>query len=85
MDADSIEKFLASNTKKSETVNIHFKDRSTITGIFINLRDYDELKAKNFWRVVNSKKLELWKKTKDINLSRLFSGSGFTRLSAATK
>lgn len=85
MDAESIEKFLDTNTKKSEAINIHFKDRSTITGIFINTRDYKELKAKNFWRVVNTKNLELWKQTKDINLSRLFNGSGFTRLSTTTR
>lgn len=85
MDAASIEKFLSVNAKKAGAVNIHFKDRSTVTGIFINMRDYDELKAKNFWRVVNSKNLEQWKQTRDINLSRLFNGSGFTRLSTATK
>ncbi|AHF17108.1 hypothetical protein [Niabella soli] len=85
MDAASIEKFLATNTKKAGTINIHFKDRATVTGIFINTRDYDELKAKNFWRVVHTKNLERWKQTKDINLSRLFSGSGFTRLSAAAQ
>lgn len=85
MDAASIEKFLTNNEQKSDTVNIHFKDRSTVTGIFINTRDYSELKAKNFWRVVNFKNLQLWKQTKDVNLSRLFNGSGFTRLSTANK
>ncbi|MFT4093989.1 MAG: short-chain dehydrogenase [Niabella sp.] len=85
MDAESIEKFLTANIKKADTINIHFKDRSTVTGIFINTRDYEELKAKNFWRIVSSKNLQLWERTKDVNLSRLFSGSGFTRLSATAK
>ncbi|WP_018629104.1 hypothetical protein [Niabella aurantiaca] len=85
MDAESIEKFLTTNAKRSGVVNIHFKDRSTVTGSFISARDYDELKAKNFWRVVHSKNLQQWERTRDINLSRLFSGTGFTRLSAATK
>lgn len=85
MDAESIEKFLATHKKKSGVVNIHFKDRSTVTGFFINARDYDELKAKNFWRVVHSKNLPQWEQTKDINLSRLFSGTGFTRLSVTAK
>ncbi len=82
MDAESIEKFLTTNTRGEKAVNIHFKDRSAVTGIFISMRDYDELRAKNFWRVVNAKNLELWEQTKDINLSRIFNGSGFTRLSA---
>ncbi|MCD2424071.1 short-chain dehydrogenase [Niabella pedocola] len=85
MDVNAIEKFLTSATKNTGAVNIHFKDRSTVTGIFINSRDYDELKAKNFWRVVSSKNVQLWERTGDVNLSRLFSGSGFTRLSAAAK
>ncbi|MBO9591516.1 MAG: short-chain dehydrogenase [Niabella sp.] len=85
MDVQAIEKFLTSATKNTGAVNIHFKDRSTVTGIFINSRDYDELKAKNFWRVVSSKNVQLWERTGDVNLSRLFSGSGFTRLSAAAK
>ncbi|MCF3110880.1 short-chain dehydrogenase [Niabella sp. CC-SYL272] len=85
MDVHAIEKFLASATKNAGAVNIHFKDRSTVTGIFISSRDYEELKAKNFWRVVSSKNLQQWERTRDVNLSRLFSGSGFTRLSAAAK
>lgn len=85
MDTSSIEKFLDINSAKPKVVNVHFKDRSTVTGIFVALRDFDELKAKNFWRVVNVKNLEQWEKKKDVELSRLFNGSSFTRLSAASK
>ncbi|WP_346237532.1 short-chain dehydrogenase [Niabella insulamsoli] len=85
MDVTSIEKFLDSKSANPKVVNVHFKDRSTITGVFVELRDYDELKAKNFWRVVNVKNLEQWEKRKDVELSRLFNGASFTRLSAPTK
>jgi len=81
MDIASIEKFLDTNAKNAKIVNVHFKDRSTVTGIFVALKDHTELKAKNFWRLVNSKNVEQWKKTKDVELSRLFNGAAFTRLS----
>jgi hypothetical protein len=43
--------------------------------------DYDELKSKNFWRIVSNSHLDEWKQTKDINLTRVFNGVSFTRLS----
>jgi len=81
MDIDSIEKFIDTNAKEAKIVNVHFKDRSTVTGIFVALKDYSELKAKNFWRLVSAKNVEEWKKNNDIELSRLFNGAAFTRLS----
>lgn len=83
MDIGSIEKFLDTNAKETKIVNVHFKDRSTVTGIFVALKDYSELKAKNFWRLVSAKNVEQWKKNKDVELSRLFNGAAFTRLSIA--
>ena len=85
MDTSSIEKFLDLSAAKPKVVNVHFKDRSTVTGIFVALRDFDELKAKNFWRVVNVKNIKQWEQKKDIELSRLFNGASFTRLSANSK
>jgi hypothetical protein len=84
MDSLSIEKFLETKTT-AKVVNVHFKDRSTITGLFVNLRDYNELKAKNFWRVVNVKNMKLWEQTGDVELSRLFNGASFTKLTASPK
>ncbi len=81
MDIVSIEKFLDTDTKDTKVVNVHFKDRSTVTGIFVALKDYSELKAKNFWRLVSAKNVEQWKKTRDVELSRLFNGATFTRIS----
>jgi hypothetical protein len=81
MTVELIEKFVANKIKKGESVNIHFKDRQTVTGLFIHSVDYDELKSKNFWRIINNQNLARWEETKDMNLARLFNGASFTRLS----
>ncbi|HLO39192.1 MAG TPA: hypothetical protein VK173_11900 [Lacibacter sp.] len=83
MTNDMIEKFIETKSRENSKVNIHFKQRDTVKGIFIRNHDYDELKSKNFWRIVSESKLEEWKKTKDNNLARIFNGAEFTRLSEA--
>jgi uncharacterized membrane protein YheB (UPF0754 family) len=83
MTNDMIEKFIETKARENSKVNIHFKQRDTVKGIFIRNHDYDELKSKNFWRIVSESKLEEWKKTKDNNLARIFNGAEFTRLSEA--
>lgn len=81
MAPEMIEKFIQPKIASNTTVNIHFKDRGTVTGIFIHARDYNDLKAKNFWRIVNEPNVQKWKETKDENLARIFNGASFTRLS----
>jgi hypothetical protein len=81
MSPEMIEKFVENKGRKDVAVNIHFKERSTITGLFIQSADYHELKSKNFWRVVSSARIEEWNKTKNIDLARIFNGMSFTRLS----
>lgn len=80
MTSEMIEKFVAARISNEETVKIHFKDRQFVTGLFIQTTDYSELKSKNFWRIVSNERVDAWKKTKDIHLSRLFNGASFTRL-----
>ncbi len=80
MTPDKIEEYLEQKGRKDIPVNIHFKDRNTITGIFIRSNDYAELKSKNLWRIVSSTYLDEWKKTKNENLARIFNGMVFTRL-----
>ena len=81
MTAEMIEKFLDSKNIDGKPINIHFKERSTIAGIFIKGRDYEEMKSKNFWRIVNANVAADWDKTKDMSLSRLYNGLSFTKLS----
>jgi hypothetical protein len=81
MTNDLIEKYVAPRHEKEKEIKIFFKQRSTITGIFIKANDYDELRSKNFWRIVTHSSVETWKKTKDVNLAKIFNGMEFTRLS----
>lgn len=81
MTFDMIEKFLDHHSRKGSLVNIHFKERNTISGMFVMEGDYEDLKSKNFWRIVNFAHVDEWKKTKNVNLTRVFNGISFTRLS----
>ena len=83
MTNEQIEKFLSADMKSNALIRISFKTRNSITGIFIHTPDFDELKSKNFWRIVSAANLEQWQKSKDFNLCRMFNGAEFTKLSVA--
>ena len=53
MTNDMIEKFIETKNRENSQVNIHFKQRDTVKGVFIRNNDYDDLKSKNFWRIVS--------------------------------
>lgn len=80
MTNEQIEKYIDTKKQKQNPVSIHFKDRQPVSGIFIQLADFSELKSKNLWRFVSSRHIEEWNKTHDHNLSRIFNGISFTRL-----
>ncbi len=80
MDIEKIERYIEASIRNNMTINIHFRGRSTLTGLFIRSNDYDELKSKNFWRVVPVSRLQKWLETSDINLARIFNGASFTSL-----
>jgi hypothetical protein len=80
MTNDQIEKFVASKKFPQESAKIHFKTRNAVIGVFIKTADYDDLKSKNFWRIVSGSNLESWRKTQDNNLARIFNGAEITRL-----
>jgi len=77
----AIIKHVETKAKADKPLNIHFRQRDTIRGLFIKSEDYDDLKAKNLWRIVANANIEVWEKTKDVNLARIFNGVEFTRLS----
>jgi len=83
MTNEQIEKFLGADLKGSSLVRISFKTRNSIVGIFIRTPDFNELKSKNFWRIVSEKNFEQWEKSKDFNLVRMFNGAEFTKLAIA--
>ena len=81
MNVELIEKFIKDPGRKGTIVNIHFRDRNTVNGVFIYGKDYDELKSKNLWRIVSQVNESKWREDHDINLTRIFNGVSFTRLS----
>ena len=82
MTQDQITNFLLPNHLAPKQVKINFKNRNPVVGQFIELKDFQELKEKNFWRVVTEKNLDAWKKSRDMNLVKIFNGSEFTKLLA---
>jgi len=82
MTSEQIDKFLTPEILATKQVKVSFKSRNMVKALFINERDYNDLKVKNFWRLVTEANIEGWKKTKDLNLSRLFHGGEFTKLAA---
>jgi len=82
MNTEEIQKFLQSNKlPDSKTFKITFKKRNPLSGIFIDCKDSDDLQSKNLWRFVTMANFEEWKSSKDINLSRIYSGSDFAKIS----
>jgi hypothetical protein len=81
MTNDQIEKFITTEDLKKHSVRIHFKTRNPIIGIFMKTPDYNELKSKNFWRIVSGSNIDNWKKSQDISLARIFNGAEITKLS----
>ncbi len=81
MNSDEIEKFLKTKEVSAETyVKIDFPKRNSLYGLFIKDADYNDLKAKNFWRIVTRQHFDQWKEKKDINLAKIFNGAEFSRL-----
>jgi hypothetical protein len=79
MTNEQIQQFLTSK-KLSEVIDINFKKRSSIRGMFVNTGDFEDLKSKNLWRIITEARIQDWKKTKDMGLSRIYNGSDFTKL-----
>lgn len=82
MTNEQIDNFLRKYEFDRQPVKISFRARNAFTGIFIKLADYDELRKKNFWRIVHESKVKSYLSTKDQNLARLFNGVEITKLTA---
>jgi hypothetical protein len=81
MNSEDIEKFLDKHeTVNNECVQIKFRQRDPIYGLFVKDKDYADLKAKNFWRIVPQAKFDAYKTSQDINLARIFNGAEFSKL-----
>jgi hypothetical protein len=83
MTNEAISKQVEAKDFSDKMLNIHFKQRNTITGLFIKTSDYNDLRSKNLWRIVTKTHIDEWRKTGDIGLCRIFNGTEFTKLSEA--
>ena len=82
MTVDQIETFLAKEPIPSgKIIRFELKKRNPVRGLIVQGRDYNDLKAKNFWRIVTQTNLAAYQKSLDINLAKIFSGSDFAKLS----
>jgi hypothetical protein len=79
MTIEQIERFIG--TEPDCFSKIILKAR-TVEGIFIKAHDFLELKKKNFWRIVSINRMQEYQRSKDINLSRIFNGQEFVKLSS---
>lgn len=80
MTNEQIEKIIQPKVLGNTPVQISFKSRASIKGIFINSNDFEELKAKNLWRIVAEARIDNYNSSKDGNLARIFNGSEFVKL-----
>jgi hypothetical protein len=81
MNSEDIEKFLVKNALPgNDCVQIKFRQRDSIYGLFVKDNDYADLKKKNFWRIVPQAKLGAYKTSKDMNLARIYNGAEFSKL-----
>ncbi len=85
MNSTEIEKFLNTKTTAENCyVKINFRKREPVYGLFLKEADYNDLKSKNFWRIVTRKHFDQWSTSKDVSLARIFSGSDFSKLTPYT-
>ncbi len=85
MTVEQIETFLKKETiPQGKIIRFELKKRNPVRGLIVQGRDYNDLKAKNFWRIVTQTHLAAYQKTQDINLAKIFAGSDFAKLSLVT-
>jgi hypothetical protein len=80
MTVNQIDAFLRKNNYGKNTVKVNFRSRTAFTGIFVKTADYDDLKEKNFWRIINESNVKQYLSSKDNNLARIFSGTEIVKL-----
>lgn len=82
MTVEQIETFLAKETvPQGKIIRFEMKKRNPVRGLIVQGKDYNELKGKNFWRIVTQTYLAEYSKSQNINLAKIFSGTEFAKLS----
>ena len=83
MTIEKVGEFIEKKQPGDALVKISFKIRTTVKGTFIQSTDFEELSKKNLWRVIPETHTDTFRKTKDMNLSRIYNGTGFKKLELA--
>jgi hypothetical protein len=78
MTIEQVERFIDIDSNRFKRI---FLKARTVEGVFIKAPDFLELKKKNFWRIVTVSKMEEYGQSKDLNLSRIFNGQEFVKIS----
>ncbi|WP_121355159.1 short-chain dehydrogenase [Flavisolibacter nicotianae] len=82
MTVEQIQQFLDRETvPQGKIIRFEMKKRNPVRGLIVKGKDYNELKEKNFWRIVTQTHLVEYSKTQNINLAKIFSGTDFAKLS----
>jgi hypothetical protein len=82
MTVEQIETFLEKGpVPQGKIMRFELKKRNPVRGLIVKGRDYDDLKVKNFWRIVTQTNIAEYSKSSNINLAKIFSGSEFAKLS----
>lgn len=82
MTVEQIENFLEKESvPQGKIIRFEMKKRNPVRGLIVKGRDYNELKGKNFWRIVTQTNLAEYSKSQNINLAKIFSGTEFAKLS----
>ena len=81
MTNDQIENFLNQVDFNKSKVQINFRSRNSMVGIFLKTTDFIELKSKNLWRIVNETKIDEFLSVNDESVARIFNGVEITKLS----
>lgn len=82
MTIEQIDNFLKKNEFDRNPVKVSFKTRNSFTGIFVKTTDYEDLKGKNFWRIIGESNVKKYMSSRDTSLARIFNGTEITKLTA---
>jgi hypothetical protein len=80
MTVEQIDAFLHKHNFDQAQVKVSFRSRAAFTGIFVKTDDYNDLKVKNFWRIVGESNVKQYLISKQTNLARIFNGTEITKL-----
>lgn len=80
MTSEEIQTFNKNKNALNEVVQINFRSRPSLKGLFLYTKDSQELQTKNLWRIVSESNLNSFKESGDEGLARIFNGSEITRM-----